>query len=133
MNDTPVILSGMTRPLWYDCLIDGQPVLRPDGDIDFSVEDFDSEETGRDEGGFMHRIVLREGMKVIPFVYSSLNHEEYKYMESLIKGKHEFTLSYTDPGGERYEYTAYRSKYGITLVNHRTGSYKNYKFNIIEC
>lgn len=128
-----VILPGMSRPLWYDCLVDGQPVLAPDDDIDLSFEDLDSEESGRDEGGFMHRIVLREGVRVLPLKYSVLNHNDYRYMESLFKGKPEFALTYRDPYGEIFEYTAYRSKYGITLQNHRTGRYKNYKFNIIEC
>lgn len=132
MNET-VILPGMSRALWYDCLIDGQPVLVPDEDIDLSADDLDSDESGRDEGGVMHRIVLREGMMVLPLTYSVLNHEDYRYMESLFRGKHEFTLKYRDPGGEIFEYIAYRSKYGITLSNHRTGVYKNYKFNIIQC
>lgn len=128
-----VILPGMSRALWYDCLIDEQPVLVPDDDMDLAANDLDSDESGRDEGGFMHRIVLREGIRTMPLVYSHLNHEDYRYMESLFRGKHEFTLKYRDPGGKIFKYTAYRSKYGITLHNHSTGIYKNYKFNIIEC
>lgn len=128
-----VILSGMSRPLWYDCMIDGQPVLAPDGEISLSIEDLDSEESGRDEDGYMHRVVLREGMMVLPLSYRTLNHTEFRYMESLFAGKPEFEVTYRDPGGEVHEYIAYRSKYGITLINHRTGTYKNYKFNIIEC
>lgn len=128
-----VILTGMSRALWYDCLIDGQPVLVPDEGMDLGIEDLDSDESGRDDGGYMHRVVLREGMRVLPLVYSHLNHEDYRYMESLFKGKHEFKLTYQDPGGEVYEYIAYRAKHSITLHNHRTGIYKNYKFNIVEC
>ena len=128
-----MIPIGMSRALWYDLQIDGKPVLVPDEDLDIGAEDLDSDESGRDEGGYMHRVVLREGVKTLPLTYSSLNHKEYRYMESLFSGKHEFTVTYRDPGGTVYEYRAYRSKHGITLHNYRTGMYKNYKFNIIEC
>ena len=50
------------RPFYYDILVDGQPILVPDADITAEYTDLDSEESGRDESGVMHRIVARRGV-----------------------------------------------------------------------
>lgn len=121
------------RKYYFDLLIDGQPILVPDADIAISYEDLDSSESGRDEGGFMHRIVLRERVKKIPLSYSFLDRDEYRYMESLFQGKPQFRVDCRDENGSPLSFIAYRSKYSITLHNVKTGAYKNYNFNIIEC
>jgi len=41
----------------FDFLIDGRPILLPDGGVEINLEDLDSAESGRDESGVMHRIV----------------------------------------------------------------------------
>lgn len=117
----------------FEFLIDGQPILAPDEDIAISYEDLDSEESGRDESGYMHRIVMREGVKKIPLSYAFLDREEYRYMESLFKGKPSFRVDCRDENGDALEFTAYRSKHSITVSNVRTGLHKNYSFSIIEC
>lgn len=132
MADT-IDITMFHRALWYDFLIDGNPILVPDEEIQISKEDLDGEDSGRDESGYMHRIRLREGVRSIPLSYWSVNHAEYKYMESLFSGKPEFTVRYKDPDGNEQTFTAYRSKHSITLRNHRTGDYRNYSFNVIEC
>ena len=121
------------RKYFFDLLIDGQPILAPDEDMAVSYEDLDSEESGRDEGGFMHRIVLREDVKKFALSYASLSREEYLYMESLFKGKADFLVTRRDDDGNLQEFKAYRAKHSITVRNIRTGQYKNYSFNIIEC
>ena len=105
----------------------------PDADIAVSFEDLDSEESGRDEAGFMHRIVLREGVRKVPLSYSSISSEGYLYMESLFKGKKTFLVDCRDVDGNVQSFTAYRAKHSITVHNARTGSYKNYNFSIVEC
>lgn len=121
------------RQYYFDFLIDGQPILAPDEDVTISYEDLDSEESGRDEGGYMHRIVLREGVKKIPLSYAFLNREEYLYMESLFRGKPSFQVECRDEHGTPMQFTAYRSKHSITISNVKTGTRKNYNFSIIEC
>ena len=121
------------RKFYFDFLIDGQPILVPDEDVAISFEDLDSEESGRDESGYMHRIVLREGVKKVPLSYASLSREEYLYMESLFSGKSKFEVIFRDFDGKRSSFAAYRSKHSITIRNVRTGCYKNYTFSIIEC
>ena len=121
------------RKFLFDLLIDGQPVLVPDGDITISFEDLDSEESGRDEAGFMHRVVLRSGVKKIPLSYASLDTEEYRYMESLFGGKREFRVDCRGLDGSPLSFMAYRSKHSISIHNIKTGIHKNYNFDIIEC
>ena len=116
-----------------DFLIDGMPIITPDANIAISLEDLDSEESGRDEAGYMHRIVLREGVRKVPLSYAHLQIEEYLYMESLFKGKSTFRVDCRTVDGNLQSFTAYRAKHSITVHNARTGEYRNYNFSIIEC
>lgn len=120
------------RPYYYNLLIDGHPILVPDAGITIEYTDIDAEESGRDESYYMHRIVVRRGVKKWPLVYSDLHREEYLYMESLFKDKDDFVVTYRDHDGQICECVCYRSKHSITLQNARTGDYRNYNFNIVE-
>lgn len=117
----------------FDFLIDGQPILVPDADIAVSYEDLDSSESGRDEGGFMHRVVLRTDVRKIPLSYAFLSSKDYLYMESLFHGKKDFMVEIRSFDGDPVSFRAYRSKHSITIHNARTRVCKNYNFNIIEC
>lgn len=121
------------RKYWRELLIDGQPILAPDADITISYEDLDSSESGRDESGFMHRVVLRTGVRKIPLQYAFLTQAEYRYMESLFQGKTDFQVDCRDVDGSPLSFRAYRSKHNITIFNVRAGVFKNYTFSIIEC
>ena len=116
-----------------DFKIDGKPMLVPDEDIAISLADLDDADSGRDESGVMHRIVVRERVGTWGFNYSSLTTEEYKYMRSLIAGKPDFAFTYRDLNGDLVETRAYCSNDSITYHNAKLGIYKNLKFNIIEC
>ena len=121
------------REKYFDLLIDGQPILVPDADVEMEYSDLDSSETGRDEAGIMHRIVLRKDVRKIMLTYGTLTREEYRYLESLFARKPEFTVTYRDHHGEESTFRAYRSGHSITVRNTRTGLYKNYKLTLIEC
>lgn len=116
-----------------DFKVDGKPMLVPDADVSLSFADLDSSDSGRDESGIMHRIVVRERVATWGFNYSSLTAEEYKYMRSLFVGKPEFTFTYRNLEGDLEETKAYCSNDSITFHNARLGLYQNLKFNIIEC
>ena len=118
---------------FFDLLIDGKPVLIPDQDMVMDYTDLDSPETGRDDAGIMHRIILRQNVRKFQLSYSTLTREEYRYLESLFGGKPEFTVTYRDHHGEESTFRAYRSGHSITVRNARTGLYKNYKLTLIEC
>ena len=117
---------------YFDILIDGKPILVPDQDVTLEYTDLDSPETGRDDAGIMHRIVLRHNLRKFQLRYSALTREQYRYLESLFAGKPEFTVTYRDHDGSAQEFRAYRSGHSITLHNARTGLYKNYALTLVE-
>lgn len=123
----------MMRKLYLDFRIDDVPILVPDQDLEIEYNDLDSDETGRDESGVMHRIVLRECVRKVTLNYETLTREEYLYMRSLFSGKSQFMVTYRDHDGTEAEFAAYHSSHSITVHNARTGLYKNYKISIIEC
>lgn len=116
-------------------MINGKPMLVPDAEVGVSYEDLDSSDSGRDESGVMHRIPVRYKVASWSFSYSYLTEEEKQYMESLFPSAADFLFTHPD----RYNAAvssvsrAYRSKYGLTWKNARTGLWSGYSFNIIEC
>lgn len=116
-------------------LIDGQPILAPDENVEISMEDIDASDSGRDESGVMHRFVVRQGVGKWTFSYSRLTQQEYAYMESLFAGKATFQFTCPDCAGDgqAVNITAYRSKHGILWQSAATGQFCNYQFSIIGC
>lgn len=115
--------------------INGKPMFAPDADIDFSYEDLDSEDTGRDEIGYMHRIVVRYKVMSGSFEFSHISESDMRYMESLFPDEPDFEFTRPSRLNSDIPVTTrcYRSKYGISWRNAKTGQWRNYKFNIIEC
>ena len=112
--------------------IDKKPILAPDQDMGFSKQDLDADGSGRDELGYMHRIVLRERVGNWQLQYSTLKENEYDYMNSLFDGKHEFGLE-IGIGSKKIKTRGYCSSVKAKLHNAITGTYKNVSFNIVEC
>lgn len=123
----------MKRKYSNEYLVDGQPLLAPDMDVNVTENDLDSESSGRDASGYMHRFILRSGIKTWEFAYAILDADDYSYIQSLFKGKSSFDFSYHNPDGSVSVTKAYSSKRSITLRDYATGEYKNLKFSIIEC
>lgn len=115
--------------------IDGKPMIAPDADVKMSFEDLDGAQSGRDEAGFMHRILVRKKVGVWEFSYSHLTRQEYGYMMSILPTGGSFR--FTHPGRQDSslpEVTqAYISKYGIAWHSARTDTYRNLTFSVIEC
>ncbi len=108
--------------------VDGKPLPVPDAGVELSFQDLDAQAAGRDELGFMHRMVLREKVRTWSFCYSVLSQADYDYVMGLLAGKAAFVFT----AGEE-SVSAYCSKVGITLWDRARGLYRNLKFNIIEC
>lgn len=123
----------MIRSYDTEYFVDGAPLLIPDEDVEISMSDLDSEDSGRDESGVMHRFVVRDKVKTWSFSYFSLDTEDFRYLQNLFSGKPIFTFQYRGEDGQAASCTAYCSKTSIVLHNRKTGLYKNMKFNIIEC
>lgn len=115
--------------------INGQQMLAPDEEVSVNYEDLDSSDTGRDESGVMHRTVVRFKVGSWKFEYSSLTEEERKYMENLFPDA--ATFQFTHPSradSSKTETTeCYRSKFGISWKNAKTGLWSGYSFSVIEC
>lgn len=121
------------RKLYEGFKIDDSPLPLMDAGIELTMEDLDSEESGRDESGVMHRIVLREKVKTWTIHYSVLQLQEYRYILSLFRGKPTFTVTMLDEYGVLRQYQAYCSKLSATHHDRKRGIYKNMSIKIIEC
>lgn len=116
-------------------LIDGQPILAPDGDMALALEDVEASDSGWDESAVYHRFVRRYGVGKWSFSYDRLTQEEYAYMESLFAGKESFRFTYpshTDPAVP-VNTTAYRSKHGFLCHCLTTGQLREYQFTVTQC
>ena len=116
-------------------LINDQPMLVPDADIGFSYEDIDAADAGRDESGFMHRIMVRCKVGAWSFSYAHLTEPEKAYMEGIFGNAATFSFTRPDPVDSSRSVTTkcYRSAYGISWRSARTGLWNGYSFKIIEC
>lgn len=115
--------------------IDGKPMLAPDADVEMSFEDLDASDSGRDESGVMHRIVVRHKVGVWKFHYSHLTQEEYAYMLSILPKTGCFLFTYPKPEDctQQESCMAYLSGYSILWHSARTKDFRNLKFSIIAC
>lgn len=115
--------------------VNGKPFYAPDADVTMSYEDLDASDSGRDESGVMHRIVQRYKVGVWSFAFSAITEEEKQYMESLFPDAGDFEFGHPDRQDAAKTVTcrAYRSKYAISWRNARTGQWRGYGFDIIEC
>lgn len=115
--------------------VDGQPMPAPDEEPEFSFSDLDASDSGRDESGVMHRIVVREKVGTWSFSYAHLSDEDLAYLRNLFAGKAQFTFTHPVFGSSNAteSCTAYMSQYSALWKNQRTGQWRNFKFNIIQC
>jgi hypothetical protein len=115
--------------------IDGKSLVAPDQDVEMSFEDLDGPQSGRDESGFMHRILVRSKVGVWNFRYSHLTGAQYRYLLSVLPETESFVFCYPDPmePGLQKTTTAYLSKYAAVWHNARTDTYRNMQFSVIEC
>lgn len=115
--------------------VNGKPLLAPDAEVAVTYTDLDAEDSGRDASGVMHRIPLRYKVGSWDFSYSLLTEEEKQYMESLFPDAATFVFGH--PGrhdaGQQEQTVCYRSKYGISWRDVRTGLWSGYSFSIVEC
>lgn len=115
--------------------VDGQPMPAPDEEPEFSFSDLDASDSGRDESGVMHRIVVREKVGTWSFSYAHLSDEDLAYLRNLFAGKAQFTFTHPVFGSSNAteSCTAYMSQCSAVWKNQRSGLWRNFKFNIIQC
>jgi hypothetical protein len=108
-------------------LVNGKPLPCPDENVVISENDLDSDDTGRDEGGYMHRLVLRPAVKTWEFPYGYLSASDYDYIRSLVS-EPIFSVDFWGVST-----IAYCSNNSVTMRNALTGDYRNFTLKIIEC
>lgn len=115
--------------------VDGAPMLAPDAEPEFSFADLDASDSGRDESGVMHRIMVREKVGTWSFSYAYLSDEELAYLRGLFAGKAQFAFTHPVLGDSNATETctAYMSQCSALWKNQRTGQWRNFQFNIIQC
>ena len=115
--------------------VNGAAMLAPDEPMEVSYQDLDASDAGRDESGYMHRMVVRHKVGSWKFSYSHLTEEERQYMENLFRDADTFTFTHpTQADAARTEDTlCYRSGYDISWRNAKTGLWSGYGFSVIEC
>ena len=84
---------------FHTFLINGQPILVPDADVELSYQDLDAGSAGRDESGVLHRVRVRTRVKTWGFSYFALSREAFHYMEALLASYPVFTFTYPDTDG----------------------------------
>ena len=116
-------------------LIDGQPMLIPDANLEILIGDIEDSDSAWDESGFLHRFAMRHGVGKWKFSYARLTGEEYTYMEQLFADKQTFRFTYPDytRGGQMKEVIAYRKEHEIMWQSARGGQFRNYVFYIVGC
>lgn len=115
--------------------IDGRPMYAPDEGVGISWQDIDAADSGRDQAGNMHRVVIKYDLGTWRFQYFSVTEEELAYMKTLFSGKATFQFTHPDPYDRDSPVTvqAYRTGHSISWKNAQTGKFKNYSFSIVEC
>lgn len=114
--------------------INGKPMFAPDEGVQIAWADIDSAESGRDEAGNQHRIVIRYDVASLTFNYHHISEEELAYMRSIFPKEPDFLFEYPLPEDSTQTRTvrAYRQKHSIYWKNAVTGQFRNYKFTITE-
>lgn len=121
------------RKFHRDFLIDGRPILEPDCDVQIEMTDMEDEDSGKDEAGYMHPIILRYGVRSVTLTYSILTRDEYDYMESLFARKAKFQVDFWEPDQPPIRFIARRQKHAVSSHCYKSGLRKNYTFSLIEC
>lgn len=115
--------------------INGKALFDPDENMSISYSDDASSDSGMDESGYYHRVVVRYNRGRWDFVYSHITEREKNYIESLFPAAPDFEFSHPDRlnSSKIIKTRAYRDKCNLAWKNAATGMWRNYKFSIIEC
>lgn len=121
----------MKRSYVDDWKVDGSPFLSPDEDIEIKTRNIYSVDSGTDESGVQHLVLLRANVHTWVFSYSTMTTEEYQYMMGILRGKDLFTFNYPEDG-ETKTCSAFCQELNGSYHSKVTGLYTNVSFQISE-
>lgn len=112
--------------------VNADPIYIPDADIAVEFNSLASEDSGRDESGYMHIIWVRSNIRKVSLKYALMTESELEYMTSRMQGK-EFEFTFVDVGGV-HTMNAYTSNIQATLYTTFNGIniYKDISISVIE-
>lgn len=118
-----------TTGMWK---VNASPIYVPDTDVGVEYNSLASEDSGRDESGYMHIIWVRTDLRKVKLKYALMTGDELAYMRNLMQGK-EFNFTYADETGPK-TFEGYTSKIDATLYTQmgNTLIYKDVSINVIE-
>lgn len=121
------------RDYFFDFQVDGQPLLAPDAGVAVKTTELLSADSGRDESGFLHRRLLRQGMRQWDFSYAAVTGQEYRYLLGLFAGKGSFAFSFRDEEGQPGLAQCYCAGCAASLYDSTRSVYQALKFSVVEC
>lgn len=121
------------RDFHYEYMVDGKPLLVADADVQITVYDVESGDSGKDESKVIHRKLAQKKMRQHIFSFFHATEADYKYLETLLLGKSSFIFSYRKAGGSIRKATGYCEKVSGYLHDSKRQIYKKVKFTIEEC
>ena len=139
----------LKRDVVYEYQVNGRPILSPDRDIEVTLTDIYSADSGMDESGVAHHVLIRPNSHTWVIRYSFLTEEEFLYMTGLFQGRVASLLAMTkhhDQGMSNFTFTYWDRQYtdsdyrscvaycqNVTYTHRsRGGLYINVSFKICE-
>ena len=119
------------RAFDFDYQVDGKPLLVPDAAVELRFSDLISGDSGADEAGFYHRMVLRRGLRQWDFSYKVLTGQELRYLLELVGGDFQFSFRGLDGQPERCR--CHCDSLDTELYDREQDIYKNLHFAVKEC
>lgn len=118
--------------------IDGQPLPEPTSPAEINFTDQESKDSGPDESGVYHRIILRFGVLSCTLTYDYLDNADCAYLMRLLQNK--TTFQFTCPVSSddtdvshTVTRTCYCSNCGAALQRLQHGVWRNMSLKIQEC
>lgn len=118
--------------------IDGQQLPEPTEPAEINFYDMESSDSGPDECGVYHRVVVRFGVLSCTLTYDYLDNADCAYLMSLLQNK--TTFQFTCPVASEdtdvshtITRTCYCTNHGASLQRLKAGFWRNMTLNIQEC
>ena len=111
--------------------LDGMGILVPDGDVTVTYSDIEGDSL-RDASGWLHRAVLRRGVRTWEFCYDHLTQEERQYMLMLLRRKDNFSFTCPNDLGEPTTAICCCRGWSADFHDAARGYWRNFRFRVEE-
>lgn len=118
-----------TKGLW---MVNSNPIYIPDADISITHSHLASEDSGRDESGYMHIHWLRRDILKVGIKYALMTGDELEHLRNLMQGQ-EFQFTFPNENSTKTIH-GYSGEITGTLYTRFNGVdiYKDVAVNVVE-